>query len=112
MVLLGLVQRLFGISDRLDHMDAFAQAGVEVMAKQGFVLDHQQFHVQLLMCIACTGLFAGMPAPTAIAQSLKRVQHPHKPKVLHSFSGLCSTCGSGRAREGRYRITRLVRQNL
>ncbi|MNH10501.1 hypothetical protein D3C79_699820 [compost metagenome] len=47
-VLPGLVQRLLGIGDRLDHMAAFAQAGVEVMAKQGFVLDHQQFHVQLL----------------------------------------------------------------
>ena len=48
MVLPGLVKRLLGIGDRLDHMAAFAQAGVEVMAKQGFVLDHQQFHVQLL----------------------------------------------------------------
>jgi hypothetical protein len=56
-------------------MAAFAQAGVEVMAKQGFVLDHQQFHVQLLMCIACTGPFAGTPAPTAIAPFLKLVQH-------------------------------------
>ena len=48
-VLPGLVQGLFGVGDGLDHMAAFAQSGVEVMAKQGFVLNHQQFHVQLLV---------------------------------------------------------------
>ena len=58
MVLPSLVQRLLGVGNGFDHMATFAQAGVEVMAKQGFVLDHQQFHVQLLVCIAYTGLFA------------------------------------------------------
>ncbi|MNJ81410.1 hypothetical protein D3C77_802070 [compost metagenome] len=55
--MLGLVQRLFGVGDGLDHVAAFAEAGVEVMTEQGFVLDHQQFHVRLLdLPIARAGL--------------------------------------------------------
>jgi len=42
--LLGLVQRLFGIGHRFDHMATFCQTGLQVMAQQRLIFNHQQFH--------------------------------------------------------------------